>query len=64
MVKIMHYLDLTISDLRGYRLFVHISGVFNAFILTKRANFEKCVTPTILYRNRQCDFGQLFYFFH
>lgn len=41
MVKITHYLDLTISDLRGYRLFVHISGVFNAFILTKRANFDK-----------------------
>ena len=26
-------------DLRGYRLFVRISCVFNAFMLTKRANF-------------------------
>ena len=28
-------------DLRGYRLFVHISIVFNDFMFTKRANFEE-----------------------
>jgi hypothetical protein len=29
---------LLLYGLGGYRLFVRISGVFNAFILTKRAN--------------------------
>ncbi|HNI63153.1 MAG TPA: hypothetical protein PLF28_06795, partial [Agitococcus sp.] len=28
-------------DLRGYRLFVHISIVFNDFMFTKRANFSE-----------------------
>jgi len=35
----------TFFGLRGYRLFIHITGVFNAFMLTKRANFGKMRKP-------------------
>ena len=30
---------MTALDLRGYRLFAHISTVSNGFMFTKRANF-------------------------
>lgn len=32
---------LVFYDLRGYRLFVRIAGIFNAFMFTKRANFDE-----------------------
>ncbi len=49
-----------ISDLRGYRFFVDILGFFNAFMLTKRANFGKMpkscsLTWTFTHRGNMYD---------
>ncbi len=42
-------LPLHYQDLRGHRLFAHISIVLNDFMFTKRANFgemrKSCITP-------------------